>query len=92
MSAEDSARSIEPIVANYVATELVYEREEREVAPDEQLLGGLLDSIAILNLVEFLQDEFGIRVEDDELVPENFETVKAVATLVARKRAAADPG
>ena len=90
--ADDPAGSIEPIVAEYVATELAYEREERRIAPDEQLLGGLLDSIAILSLVEFLQDEFAIRVEDDELVPENFETVRAVASLVARKRATGDSG
>ena len=86
---DESARSIEPIVSEYIASELVYEREQAAVAADEQLLGGALDSIAVFNLVEFLQDQFGIRIEDDELVPENFETVRAVASLVARKRAAA---
>ena len=49
---------------------------------------GLLDSLGIFELVAFLQDTFGIVVEDDEIVPENFETVTQISGYVDGKLAA----
>ena len=45
---------------------------------------GVLDSLAILNLVSFLEDKFRLVVPIEEFVPENFKTPAAVATMVAR--------
>jgi len=45
---------------------------------------GVLDSLAILNLVSFLEEEFRLVVPIEEFVPENFKTPAAVATMVAR--------
>jgi acyl carrier protein len=90
--AEDSARSIEPAIRDHVATELLYDRETPKIEPDEPLLSGLLDSLDVLNLVQFLEQQYGIRVEDEELIPENFETVRAVASLVSRKLSQGEAG
>jgi acyl carrier protein len=43
----------------------------------------VLDSMGIFEMITFLEDDFGIVVEDDDLVPENFETIAAIAHLVA---------
>lgn len=58
-------------------------------APDLQLSllqAGLVDSLGMMDLVAFLEETFGIAVEDDDLVPENFETIAAMAGFVRRKR------
>ena len=47
---------------------------------------GLLDSIAILDLVSFLETEFSVDLPIEEFVPENFCTALAIARLVARLR------
>jgi acyl carrier protein len=58
-------------------------------APDENLLEqGIIDSMAILKLVGFLEEAFGIETDDDEMVPENFETLAALCAFVERKRGA----
>jgi acyl carrier protein len=36
-------------------------------------------------VIAFLEDHYGIEVEDNDLVPENFESIKAISTLVAAK-------
>lgn len=55
--------------------------------PDEQWLHtGLLDSLGILDLVNFLEGEFSFRVTDEELLPENFQSLHAVVNFVRRKR------
>jgi acyl carrier protein len=58
-----------------------------KVTSETSLLdSGLIDSTGILELVSFLESEFGIRVEDEEIVPENFETVSRIAAFVDSKR------
>jgi acyl carrier protein len=49
---------------------------------------GILDSLGVLELVNHLQDEVGISIEDEELVPENFASIHAIATFVDAKVAA----
>ena len=51
---------------------------------------GMMDSLGLLDLVQFLEKEFSIHVSDDELLPENFESLSAVVSFVsARQRGAA---
>lgn len=47
---------------------------------------GILDSTGVLELVAFVESEFGIAVEDDELVPANFDSITALGTFIHRKR------
>ncbi len=44
-----------------------------------------LDSLALIRLVAFLEGDLGVRIEDDELVAENFETLGRLADLIASK-------
>jgi acyl carrier protein len=58
-------------------------------ADGDSFLGtGIVDSLGILQLVSFVEAEFGVRVEDADLVPENFDSLEKVAAFVGRKRAA----
>ena len=47
----------------------------------------VLDSTGFLELVAYLEETFGIRVDDDEMVPENLDSIANVAGFIARKRA-----
>lgn len=80
------AAEIESQLAEYVEREIAYDRGGAPVLPDEPLLEGLVDSTSMLRLVLFVEERFGVRVEDDELVPENFETVRSLAAFVERKQ------
>ena len=52
---------------------------------DGSLLGDVIDSMGVLNLVGYLQDHFGITVEDDEVVPGNLDTINNLVAYVAKK-------
>ena len=56
---------------------------------DSFLANGIVDSLGVMQLVAFVEGEYGIRVDDSELVPGNFDSVEAVAAFVDRKRKAA---
>jgi acyl carrier protein len=47
---------------------------------------GIIDSTGVLELVSFVEGEYGLSVADDEIVPTNFDSVDALAGFVARKR------
>ena len=46
---------------------------------------GIVDSTGILELVTYLEDEFSITVEDEELIPENLDSIGNVANFIQRK-------
>ena len=53
------------------------------------IAGGFVDSTGLLEVIAFLEAEYGIRVLDQETIPENLETIGRIAAFVARKRTAA---
>lgn len=55
-------------------------------AGDSLLDSGLVDSTGIFELVTFLEETFGVKVEDEEIVPEHFETPAQIAAFVDGKR------
>lgn len=58
----------------------------KNLSNDESLLkNGLIDSLGILEVVAFLENEFRIAVSDDDLLPENFGSVQSIADLVQAK-------
>jgi acyl carrier protein len=48
---------------------------------------GVIDSTGVLELVTFVEDEYGLTVADEEIVPANFDTVNALAGFIVRKSA-----
>jgi acyl carrier protein len=79
---------IETKIARYVADKLRMGSSD-VIAPDQSLFeAGVLDSVGIFDLVTFLEEEFGLSVGDEEIVPENFESVKAITAFVTRLREA----
>jgi acyl carrier protein len=52
------------------------------------IAGGYVDSTGMLEVVGFLEEQFSIQVADDELVPDNFETIERIVAYLDRKRSA----
>jgi acyl carrier protein len=47
---------------------------------------GIIDSTGVLELVTFIEDSFGISVDDSEMVPENLDSVAGIASFVTTKK------
>jgi len=74
-------------IRTYVEENFLFGAEN--VTDDTSLLDeGYLDSTSVLEVVGFFEDELGIKVEDDELIPENFGTIGNQIAFVQRKLAA----
>jgi len=63
---------------------------QRQLDNDDLLLeNGILDSLGVLELVTYLEQEFKISIADEELVPEHFQTVKCLTALIQQKNGGA---
>jgi acyl carrier protein len=72
---------IQHAVREFIAKDLG--REVQRVTDADSLLeGGILDSLGVLALVGFIEKRYGIVVTEDEMMPENFDSIDAIAAFV----------
>jgi acyl carrier protein len=72
----------ETILMTYVKEELLRGRGEKLTPEDDLLSQGIIDSLGILQLVGFIEDRFGMQVPDEDVVYENFHSMKALAAYL----------
>lgn len=76
---------IEREVHSFIVTNFLF-GQSLDLQPEESLLGrGLIDSTGVLELVDFIEERYAIKVEDEEVIPGNLDSIKNVATYVVRK-------
>lgn len=72
------------LISDYIKTEIMRNRNAK-LDPDLDLLAaGILDSLGILQLVAYIDDELGVQVPDEDVVMENFVSVNALTKYLAR--------
>lgn len=80
---------IEQAVRDHVVANYAVGSGSAAVGPDDDLLlSGLVDSMGVMEIIAFMEEAFGITVDDEDIVPENFRSLKAMADYVATKSAA----
>ncbi len=72
--------------AAFIAKELL-KRPDREIAPDEPLIsGGMIDSFSLVDLALFVEETFGVRIDDTELNADTFDTVAQLAEIIQSRQ------
>lgn len=76
-------------VRGYIMENLLFSNDDAELPNDASLLErGVIDSTGVLEIVLFLEEEFGIAIKASEMLPENFDSVNNMVRFVERSRAA----
>jgi acyl carrier protein len=74
-------------VRSYILEKFFFGGPMCEYMNSESLLAkGIVDSTGILELINFIEDEFEIRVEDEEMLPDNLDSMDNIAAFVVRKQ------
>ena len=77
---------IQSDIYNFVVENFLFGKADG-LADDASLVGkGVIDSTGVLELVSFVQEHFGIRMEDQEIIPDNLDSIKKLVAFVTRKR------
>ena len=84
--------NIEDTVENFIANELLFGNNQNPIDHDQDLIdSGLLDSVAVLRMILFIEEQFGIHIEDGEVLPDNFRSINMVKSFVQNKQNATSP-
>jgi acyl carrier protein len=74
-------------VEEFILSEFMTGSAIDAIPPDEDLLStGIVDSHGVMQLVAFLRERYGVTVGDDQLTPENFQTIAAIDAFVRRAK------
>ena len=73
-------------LAQFIATEIL-KQPGRAIAEDETLISsGLVDSFSLVDLALFVEDKFGVRIDDTELKADTFDTLAQLSDLISRRQ------
>jgi acyl carrier protein len=73
-------------VERLLLSEVAGDAGKDSLTPDEDLLGqGIIDSLGIMKVIAALEKSFGIKIVDEDVVPDNFQSVSSIAQFVEQK-------
>ncbi len=74
-------------IRHYILENFMFTDDESQLRDDASFLEeGIIDSTGVLELVAFVEETFGIAVEDEEIVPENLDSVERMTRYIRSKR------
>jgi acyl carrier protein len=77
-------------VRGFLQENFLYMRPDLELGADDRLMErGIVDSMGVLEMLNFIETEFGVRASDDEISEANLGSLRAIAQFVAEKQTAA---
>lgn len=82
--------SIVRTIRHYILENFLFTDDESALGDGESFLAaGIVDSTGVLEIISFIEETFGIKVNDDEMLPENLDSLNSLAAFVRRKQAVA---
>ncbi len=73
-------------IAKFIA-EKILKQPNKEIKADEALISsGLIDSFSLLDLAMFVEDTFGVKIEDTELNADTFDSLNQLAELIEKRK------
>lgn len=79
--------SVETQIKNYILENFLFTDDGAALdVHDSFMAQGLIDSTGILEVIVYLEEQYGIKVEDEEMIPENLDSVANLAEFVAKKQ------
>ena len=82
----------ESAIERFISRELLRGDSGAPLEPHASLIStGILDSLALLKLILFIEEHFGIKVQDGDVIPGNFETIERITAFIQRNKREAKP-
>ncbi len=84
MSNEEQSQAVTAAVSNFIREELLYDSDQPLTEDLDLIEKGVIDSMSLLRLVSFMEEQCQITVQDEDLVLGNFRSLKAIRAFVQR--------
>ena len=77
---------IKTAIRQFIIENFLFEEDENLKDDTSFLENGIIDSTGVLEMVTFLEDTYDIHVEDEDMVPENLDSLEAIVKYITRKQ------
>lgn len=78
--------SIDSQIRSFITESFLFGDTQREIAATDSLIeNDIIDSTGVLELVMFVEEKFGVSVEDQEIIPDNFDSIEKIHKYVVSK-------
>jgi acyl carrier protein len=82
-----SSQSLEQEVRRFVVENFLFGEDDGSLQLEDSFLdSGVIDSTGVLELVTFLEQQYEIKIDDTELVPDNLDSISRVSSFIRRKQ------
>ena len=79
--------SLRDRIQNFILDNYLFTSDRSALGLDDSLLGrGIVDSTGMLEIIMFIEEQLGVMVKDEEMIPENLDSVSRIAAFVESKR------
>jgi acyl carrier protein len=78
-------QDIEKAVREFIIRTFIFEDDGNLMADASFLDNGIIDSTGVLELITFIEETYGIKLENHEVVPENLDSIKNITSFIERK-------
>jgi acyl carrier protein len=73
-------------IKNFIRTELIYD-DEKDFDENTNLIErGIVDSMSLVRLISFIEENCDIQVQDEDIVPENFSSLNKISSFISERR------
>ena len=77
-------------IRQFILENYLFTNDTSQLALDDSLLGrGIVDSTGMLEIIMFIEEQLGVKVRDEDMIPENLDSVNRIAAYVTSRRKAA---
>ncbi len=74
------------IIRSFIIENFLFDEDENVLSVDDSFLeSGIIDSTGVLELIEWLEETFNIKIDDEELTPDNLDSINKVSGFIERK-------
>jgi acyl carrier protein len=79
-------QSVQEVIINFIKENFIIGRSEINLTPEQSLLdSGVIDSTGVLELVMFIEEKYSVKIEDEELIPENLDSINNIIKFLKTK-------
>jgi acyl carrier protein len=74
------------LISDYIVKEFLGDNSVTITANDNLIEEGIIDSLAMLRLIQFVEEQFSVSIQPEDVIIENFESLDTISTLVENKK------
>ncbi len=79
-------QNIQNQIVHFITSNFLFDDSKNNIGIEDSLLEtGVIDSTGVLELVAFIEETYGIKVEDEEIVPENLDSINNITAYIVSK-------